>query len=152
MEIKYMEAAIAQARLAENIDEVPIGCVIVKDGKIISKTHNLRESSQISTAHAEILAINKACKKLKTWRLEGCELYVTIEPCPMCAGAIMQSRITKVYYGAKDPKGGSYGSNFDLNSVIGLNHYVEVTGGILEEQCSEIIKKYFKNKRNKKNN
>lgn len=147
MNIKYMEIALEEAYKASLIDEVPIGCVIVKDDNIISKAHNLRHTTNRSIAHAEILAIDEACKKLGTWYLEDCEIYITLEPCPMCAGAIMQSRIKNVYFGAYDNKGGSYGSNFNLNEVKGLNHYPNVTGGILEEKCSKILKDYFKTKR-----
>ena len=103
---KYMKEAIKEAKKAELKDEVPIGCVIIKDDKIIARAHNLRESKQQSIAHAEILAIEKACKKIGSWRLENCDLYVTLEPCPMCSGAILQSRISNVIYGAKDFKGG----------------------------------------------
>ena len=104
--IKYMKEALKEAKKAELIDEVPIGCVIVKDDKIIARGHNQRETNQSPIGHAEIIAINKASKKLKSWRLEGCDIYVTLEPCIMCSGAIIQSRISKVYYGAFDPKGG----------------------------------------------
>ena len=128
---KYMRAAMKEAYKAELKDEVPIGAVIVYDGKIIARAHNTRQTKQISTHHAEILCIEKACRKLNSWRLEGCDLYVTLEPCPMCAGAIQQSRIRKVVFGAYDPKGGFFGSNFNINEVKGLNHYPEVEGGVL---------------------
>ncbi len=123
MDEKYMKAAIKEALKAELIDEVPIGAVIVHDGKIIARAHNLRETKQRSTAHAEILAIEKACKKLNSWRLEGCTLYVTLEPCPMCSGAILQSRIERVVYGAKDPKGGCIESCMQMYDIKGFNHY-----------------------------
>ena len=145
-----MKKALKEAEKAQLIDEVPIGAVIVKDGKIIARGHNTRETKQISTHHAEINCIEKACRKLNTWRLEGCTLYVTLEPCPMCAGAIFQSRIERVVFGASDPKGGSYGSCFNLNDVSGLNHYPKICKGILEEECSSILKSFFKNKREKK--
>ena len=143
----YMKEAIKEAMKAEQKDEVPIGAVIVKDGKIIARAHNTRETKQISTHHAEINCIEKACKKIGFWRLDDCELYVTLEPCPMCAGAIFQSRIKRVIYGASDPKGGSYGSCFNLNAVKGLNHYPEVQSGIMEEECAQLLKKFFRKKR-----
>ena len=120
---RFMKEAIKQAQKAQQIDEVPIGCVIVKEGKIIARGYNKREVLQQSIAHAEIIAIQKACKKLRTWRLEGCELYVTLEPCPMCAGAILQSRIEKVIYGASDPKGGSCACTIQRVTIIILYRY-----------------------------
>lgn len=149
MDEKYMLLAIQEAIIAKELDEVPIGCVIIKNGEIIGKGHNLRERLKLSVAHAEIMAIEDACKKLGAWQLVDCDLYVTLEPCPMCAGAIMQSRIKNVYFGAYDPKGGSYGSNFNLNEVKKLNHYPNVKGGILENECSKILKDFFKEKRKK---
>lgn len=146
----YMRKALDEAFKAEKIDEVPIGCVIVKDDKIIGRGHNLRESKQQSIAHAEIIAIQKACKKLNSWRLEGCSLYVTLEPCPMCAGAILQSRVDKVIYGAKDPKGGCIDSCIKMYSYDGFNHYPEVEGGICEQECADRLKSFFKNKRKEK--
>lgn len=148
---RFMKSAINQALKARDLDEVPIGAVIVKDGKIIAKAHNLMEKTQIATAHAEVLAINKACKKLKSWRLDGAEMYVTIEPCPMCAGAIVNARIKKVYFGAYERKSGSAESKFNVLSDSGLNHVTEFVGGIEEEICADIIKSYFKAKRIKKN-
>ena len=147
---KYMRAAMKEAHKAELKDEVPIGAVIVCDGKIIARAHNTRQTKQISTHHAEILCIEKACRKLNSWRLEGCELYVTLEPCPMCAGAIQQSRIRKVVFGAYDPKGGFFGSNFNINEVKGLNHYPEVEGGILKEETAQLLKDFFKKKRERR--
>lgn len=149
-EEKWMKEAIKQALKAKEKDEVPIGCVIVKDDKIISKSYNLREYMQQSIAHAEILAIQKACKKLGTWRLEDCELYVTLEPCPMCAGAIIQSRISKVIFGAYDKKGGCVETCANLFDVKEFNHHPQYIGGILEEDCSKLLKDFFKEKRNKK--
>lgn len=149
-DIQFMKQAMKEAEKACKKDEVPIGAVLVKDGKVISRGHNTRETKQISTHHAEINCIEKACKKIGTWRLEDCTLYVTLEPCPMCAGAIFQSRIKKVVFGAYDPKGGSYGSCFNLNDVKGLNHYPEVVGGVCQEECSTILKEFFKKKRMKK--
>ena len=147
---KYMKVAMKEAHKAELKDEVPIGAVIVCDGKIIARAHNTRQTKQISTHHAEILCIEKACRKLNSWRLEGCELYVTLEPCPMCAGAIQQSRIKKVVFGAYDPKGGFFGSNFNINEVKGLNHYPEVEGGILKEETAQLLKDFFKKKRERR--
>ena len=144
---KYMRLALKQAQKAEKLDEVPIGAVIVLNGKVISYGHNLMEKTQIATRHAEMVAIEKACKKLKSWRLDGAELFVTIEPCPMCAGAIANARIKKVYFGAYEPKSGSAESKFNVLSDSGLNHKVEFKGGILENECREIIKNYFKLKR-----
>lgn len=151
MNEKFMREAIKEAKKAELIDEVPIGCVIVKDDKIIARGHNLRESKQRSTAHAEIIAIEKACRKLKSWRLEGCSLYVTLEPCPMCSGAILQSRIEHVIYGAKDPKGGCMESCMNMYEVKGFNHYPDVIGDVLEDECASLLKNFFKRKRQQKN-
>lgn len=146
----FMKLAIKEAMKAEEIDEVPIGCVIVKDGKVLSAAHNLRQTEQISTKHAEMIAIEDACQKIGSWRLEDCDLYVTLEPCPMCTGAIIQSRIRHVYFGAYDPKGGCLGSLIDLTKVKGFNHYPQSTGGILEEECAKILKDFFRIKREKK--
>lgn len=147
---KWMKEAIKQAKKAALKDEVPIGCVIVKDDQIIARAYNKREMKQCSTAHAEILAIEKACKKLGSWRLEDCDLYVTLEPCPMCSGAIIQSRIRNVIFGAYDPKGGCMGSNMNINDVRGFNHYPDIEGGILQDECSRLLKEFFKAKRKKK--
>ena len=148
-EIKYMREAIKEAKKAELIDEVPIGCVIVKNDKIIARGHNVRESKKTPLGHAEIIAIEKACKKLGGWRLEDCDIYITLEPCIMCSGAIIQSRIRHIYYGADDLKGGALGSSINVLEASGINHHPLVTSGILKEECSEIITKYFKRKRNK---
>ena len=142
-----MNLAIKQALKAEKLDEVPIGAVIVKDGKVIARAHNQMEKTQLATAHAEILAINKACKKLKSWRLDGAEIYVTIEPCAMCAGAIVNARIKKVYFGAYEKKSGCAESKYSVLSDSGLNHKTEFVGGIEQETCANIIKNYFKGKR-----
>lgn len=150
MDEKYMKAAIREAKKAQSIDEVPIGAVIVYNDQIIARAHNLRESKQNSTAHAEIIAINKACRKLKSWRLEDCTLYVTLEPCPMCTGAIIQSRIKRVVFGAYDPKGGCLGSCTNLMEVKGFNHYSDILGGVLVDDCAEILKEFFKEKRKNK--
>ena len=145
-----MKEALKEAKKAELIDEVPIGCVIVKDDKIIARGHNQRETNQSPIGHAEIIAINKASKKLKSWRLEGCDIYVTLEPCIMCSGAIIQSRINKVYYGASDPKGGALGSSINVLEANNINHHPEVISGVLKEECSSIITNYFKAKRQNK--
>ena len=137
-EEKYMKQAIKQAFKAQEKDEVPIGCVIVKDDKIIARGYNLRQSKQQSYAHAEMIAIQKACKKLGTWRLEDCELYVTLEPSPKCAGAILQSRIKKGIYGAKDRKGGCIDSCMNMYETKGFNHYPEVLSCILDEECASL--------------
>lgn len=149
MKEKFMRLAIKEAQKAEKIDEVPIGAVIVKDGKVIARAYNKRETTQQATAHAEILAINKASKKLKSWRLDGVEMYVTLEPCPMCAGAIVNARIKKVYFGANEEKSGSCESKFNILTESGLNHVTEYEGGILKNECSNLLKNYFKKKRNK---
>lgn len=144
-----MKKALAQAQLAASKDEVPIGCVIVYKDKILSRAYNQREKKQSSLAHAEILAIEKACKKLGSWRLEDCTLYVTLEPCPMCTGAIIQSRIPRVVFGAYDPKGGCMGSCTNLLEVKGFNHYPTIEGGILQEECASLLKVFFRQKRKK---
>lgn len=144
-----MLLALDLAKKAQKKDEVPIGAVIVKEGKVIAKAFNLIERKQSATSHAEIIAINKACKKLKSWRLLDCEMYVTLEPCPMCAGAIANARMRKVYFGAYEPKSGSAESKFKILTESGLNHSVEYQGGVMQEQCSQILKDYFKKKREK---
>ena len=145
--IKFMRQAIKQAQKAEAIDEVPIGAIIVLDGKVIARAYNRKETDNLSTSHAEILAINKASKKLKSWRLDNAEMYVTLEPCPMCAGAIVGARIKKLYFGAYEKKSGSAVSKFSVLTESGLNHTTDFEGGVLEEECSNIIKNYFKKKR-----
>lgn len=143
---EIMTEAIRLARAAEEIDEVPVGAVAVRDGKIIASAFNTRESTKCATHHAEILAIERACAALGGWRLPGVTLYVTMEPCAMCAGAIVNSRIERVVYGARDFRFGAFGSAFDLNEV-GLNHKPEVVGGVLGEECADILSSYFKRKR-----
>ncbi len=145
--IKYMRIALNEAKKAYRDDEVPIGAVVVKDGMVISKAHNLREKKQSSTAHAEVLAIEKACKKLGSWRLDGCVLYVTLEPCTMCIGASILARVDGVVYGAKDPKGGSLGSLYDISLIKGLNHYPWIVSGVCEEKSASLLKEFFRNKR-----
>lgn len=146
---KYMEEALKEAQKAYNYDEVPIGCVIVKNDKIIAREFNKREINKDASAHAEMLAIKEACKVVGNWRLEDCDLYVTLEPCPMCSGAIIQSRIANVFYGAKDKKGGCVESCLNMFDVKGFNHYPGYTGGVKEAECGEIISSFFKQKRKK---
>lgn len=143
----FMSLAIKEAEKAILIDEVPVGCVIVRDNKVVARGYNHRESKKIVTSHAEIEAITKANKKLKNWRLEDCDIYITVEPCLMCTGAIIQSRFSHIYYGAKDFKGGALGSSINALEAKNINHHPLVTGGILEKECSELISSYFKNKR-----
>ena len=147
----YMKEAIRQAKKAWKADEVPIGCVIVKDGMIIARGYNQREKTQKSTAHAEIIAIERACKRIGSWRLEDCDLYVTLEPCPMCAGAILQSRVRTVIYGASDPKGGCIEGCMQMYQTKGFNHYPQVVSGVLKEECSGLLTAFFKEKRKNKN-
>lgn len=143
---KYMEYAIAQARLAEEMDEVPVGAVIVLNDEIIAAAHNTREMDQNPAAHAEMTAILSAAKQLNCWRLLDCTLYVTLEPCPMCAGAIINSRIPRVVFGAYDPKAGAFGTMYDLAEGR-LNHTPQITGGVLREECARLLSDYFKAKR-----
>lgn len=147
---KYMKKAIEQAEKAYDKLEVPVGAVIVKDGKIIAKAFNQKETKYDTTKHAEILAIQKASKKLKSWRLLDCEMYVTLEPCPMCAGAIIQSRIKKVYYGVADEKTGAVGSKLNLFKDFKFNHKVEFENSILEKECKKILQNFFKELRSNK--
>lgn len=141
---KYMQAALQQARKARDLKEVPIGCVIVYEDKIIARGYNRRNTDKNTLAHAEIRAIDKASKKLGDWRLEGCTLYVTLEPCQMCAGAIVQARIPRVVMGSMNAKAGCAGSVLNLLEMPAFNHQVEVTRGVLQEECSEIITSFFK--------
>lgn len=143
----FMEKAISLAKKAYKRDEVPVGAVLVKDNEIIVSSYNLKESHNNATHHAEILVLNKAYKKLNTWRLNDTTLYVTLEPCMMCTGAIIQSRVSRVVFGAYDPKGGSIESNIIIDNVKGFNHSFEYKGGVLEEECSTLLKSYFKSKR-----
>ena len=136
-----MKSALKCAQQAFDQGEVPIGAVVVLDGKVIARGHNRRSKNQIATAHAEIEAIEKACKKLKSWRLPDCELYVTLEPCPMCMGAVLNSRIKKVYFGAPEDKGRSL-TDVIANSNL-VNHVVEVEGGIMQEECRQILTRFF---------
>ena len=144
MDNKFMKEALKEAQKAYDKLQVPVGCVIVKDGKIIARAHNQKETKLDTTKHAEILAIQKASKKLESWRLLDCEMYVTLEPCPMCAGAIINSRIKKVYIGTMDEKTGACGSKLNLLEDYTFNHKVEIETGIMKNECEEILKKFFK--------
>lgn len=144
--IKFMKAAIKEAYKAQAISEVPVGAVVVYDGKIVSRAHNMRNTAHDGSAHAEILAIRKAGKKLGRWNLTDCELYVTLEPCAMCAGAAVNSRIKRIYFGAFDRRFGCCGSIMNVTDSE-LNHKVEVIGGIMEEECSSMLSAFFKNLR-----
>lgn len=143
MELRYMQEALRQAKKAYAIGETPIGAVIVHQGEIIARGYNKRETKKNSLGHAELIAIHKACKKLGGWRLPGCALYVTLEPCPMCAGAIIQSRIDRVYFGAYDKKTGCAGSKTNLFEPQLFYHTVTVEGGILEEECASLMRRFF---------
>jgi tRNA(adenine34) deaminase len=143
-DVKYMRQAVGQAKKAYALNEVPIGCVIVHDGKVIGRGYNRRNTDKSTLAHAEITAIKKAARKIGDWRLEECTIYVTLEPCPMCAGAIVQARIPKVVFGTRNSKAGCAGSVLDVLNEPKLNHQVEIEEGILQPQCSEIMKRFFK--------
>jgi tRNA(adenine34) deaminase len=150
MEKKFMQEALLEAHNAALIDEVPIGAVIVYQGKIIARGHNLREHSQNALDHAEMIAIDEACRKLGSWRLSECDLYVTIEPCLMCAGTIINARIRNVYYGAPDYKAGAVSSLYHLFEDQRLNHVVNSTGGIMSAECSLLMKDFFRQARQKR--
>ena len=147
---RYMKMAIQQAKKAYALDEVPIGCVIVYEDKVIARGYNRRNTDKNTLAHAEISAIKKASKKLGDWRLEGCTLYVTLEPCQMCAGAIIQARTSRVVIGSMNPKAGCGGSILNLLEMQEFNHQADVTRGVLEEECSEMLTTFFKELRAKK--
>ena len=140
----WMREAIAQARMALALGEVPIGAVIVRDGQIVGAGHNLRETTHDPTAHAEMIAIREASKKLGAWRLLGCTLYVTLEPCPMCAGAILQARVERVVYGAADPKAGCAGTLMDLLQDHRFNHRLPWRAGVLQEECASLLTGFFR--------
>ena len=140
---KYMREAIKQARKAAKIDEVPIGCVIVYDDKIIARGYNRRNTDKSTLAHAEIIAIRKAAKVIGDWRLEDCTMYITLEPCPMCAGAIVQARIPRVVVGAMNPKAGCAGSVINLLQMDGFNHKAELTSGVLVDECRTMLQDFF---------
>ncbi|MFO0697706.1 MAG: tRNA adenosine(34) deaminase TadA [Nitrospira sp.] len=146
-DFQFMELALEQARLAPLVGEVPIGAVLVSDNRIVASAHNYREVSQDPTAHAEIIVIRKAAEHLKTWRLTHTTLYVTLEPCPMCAGAIVQARIARLVFGAWDPKAGACGSILDIPSERRFNHRVQVTGGLREKESRRLLQEFFRLKR-----
>lgn len=146
MKKDFIHEALKEAKRSLLLDEVPVGAVIVKDNKIIARMHNLRETLQDATAHAEVLAIKKACEVLGSWRLSGCDMYVTLEPCPMCAGAILQSRISKLYIGAFDPRGGACGSVINILQNDALNHWIEINW-LYNEECGNLLTDFFKDKR-----
>ena len=146
----FMDEAIKEALIAYDLEEVPVGCVIVIDGIIIARSHNMRVSKTSAVAHAEILAIEEACTKLSRWILDDATIYITLEPCIMCTGAIFQARIKRVVYGAKEPKFGALGSLININEIEGINHKLEVTSGINENYISSLMKNFFSNLRNKK--
>ena len=148
-DVFFMKEALTEAALAFNLDEVPIGCVIVHEGKIIARAKNERVTQKNVLCHAEILAIDAACKYLGDWRLEGTKLYVTVEPCPMCAGAIVQARIPHVIFGARSPKAGAGGSIINILNEPGFNHQAQVTEGVLEQESSELLQRFFKKFRDK---
>ena len=142
---KFMKAALKCAEKALEEGEVPIGAVVVCDGKVIARGHNRRTKKQIATAHAEVEAIEKACKKLKSWRIPECEIYVTLEPCPMCMGAMLNARIKKVYFGAYEAKGRSMTEALAASNLV--NHKIEVEGGIMQEECAKILSSFFSDMR-----
>lgn len=149
---KYMKEAMKQAKKAYKLEETPIGCVIVYEDKIIARAYNKRNLKKSTLAHAELLAIEKASKVLGDWRLEDCTMYITLEPCPMCAGAIVQARVKKVVIGSMNPKAGCAGSVINLLQNEGFNHQVEIVTGVLEDECSVMMKNFFKELRQKKSN
>ncbi len=149
MNEKYMRIACKEAQKAFEEDEVPVGCVIVRDDKVIARAHNQKEKKNCAVAHAEIECIRKAAKKLGNWNLKGCVIYVTLEPCMMCTGALINSRIDRIVYGCRDPKGGALVSNVRIKEISGLNHYPVFEEGPLQEECSQLLKSFFRNKRQK---
>ena len=149
---KFMKEALKEAKKAYDKLEVPVGSIVVKDGKIIARAHNLKETKKDTTKHAEILAIQKASRKLESWRLLDCEMYVTLEPCSMCAGAMINARIKKLYIGALDEKTGAAGSVFNLFEDYKFNHNVEIEQGIMQDECEKILKDFFKKLREFKKN
>ena len=144
--MNFMDEAYKEAIKAMNIDEVPVGAIIVKDNKVVARAYNKKEITNNVMGHAELLAITKACKKLNSWRLNGCEMYVTLEPCSMCLSALIHSRIDKIYYGCIDQKSGALGGAFDLQSVGKFNHYID-SKCLDDIKCSQVLKEYFKSKR-----
>lgn len=145
----YMGKAIEEAKIAAAVGEIPVGAVVIYQKKAIARAYNLRETLPCATAHAELLAIEKACRALGRWRLTGCTLYVTVEPCPMCAGAIVNSRLDRVVYGCDDPKGGAVRSLFQIVDNPALNHRIEVTAGVRADECAAIMRDFFRSRRQK---
>ena len=143
----YMELALEEAKKAAALGEIPIGAILVQGEEVIARAHNMRETWQDATAHAEVIVIQEACKKLKRWRLTGCTLYVTVEPCPMCSGAIVNGRVERVVYGCPDIKAGGAESIFNIITNPNLNHVAQVTSGVREEECAQIMKEFFKKRR-----
>lgn len=152
MEEKFMKEALKEARKALKNEEVPVGAVIVRNGEIIARAHNMKETKKNAVCHAEILAIQRACKKLDSWRLLDCEIYVTLEPCSMCAGALINARIKKLYIGTDDNKTGACGSVLNLLSDYKFNHEVQIQRGIMKEDCEKLLKEFFKHLRDRNNN
>lgn len=144
----FMTEALAEAQRARELGEVPVGAVVVKDDRIIARGHNRRETDGVATAHAELLAMEDACRELGRWRLNDCTLYVTLEPCPMCAGTAINARVGRVVYGAKDAKAGAMGSVLSINSYP-LNHKIEIISGVLEKECAGVLSDFFEKKRKK---
>lgn len=142
-DVKFMQEALAAAAAAASLGEVPIGAVIVREGRVIARGENRRERDRDPTAHAEMIAVREAARRLGGWRLTGCTLYVTLEPCPMCAGAAVQARLTRLVFGAADPKGGAGGSVVDLLRDTRFSHVVEVASGVCEEECSALLRQFF---------
>lgn len=147
---RFMKEAIRQAKKACALEEVPIGCVVVYEGKIIARGYNRRNTDKNTLAHAELLAIRKASRRLGDWRLEGCTMYITLEPCQMCAGAIVQARVSRVVIGSMNPKAGCAGSVLNLLQMTEFNHQVEMTAGVLEEECSQLLSGFFRELRERK--
>jgi tRNA(adenine34) deaminase len=145
----YMSLAIEEAKIAYILDEVPVGAIIVRNGEVISRGHNLRETLKDATAHAEIIAIKNACTKLNGWRLIDCDIYVTLEPCSMCAGALVNSRVNRVIFGAFDARAGACGSVYNIVDDLRLNHRLDVVSGVLENECKGLLQEFFKGKRKK---
>ena len=143
----YMSLALQQAKIAGKMGEVPVGAVIIRGSDIIASACNMREQRQDATAHAELIAVRQACKRLKTWRLSGCVIYVTLEPCPMCAGALIAGRLERLVYGCPDNRFGGAETIFNIVSNPSLNHWLQVTAGVCEEECRELMQDFFKNKR-----
>ena len=145
----YMRLALREAEKARKIDEVPVGAVVVRDGVVVARAHNLKEKRKLANAHAEMIALERASKKLETWCLDDCDLYVTLEPCMMCTGNIILSRIRNLYYGTADPKAGCVDTVIDISQIKRFNHHPKVHSGILQEECAEILTSFFREKRKK---